>query len=237
MSKRLISQNRGKGTPTYRAPSHKYKGQLRHINTEKNATVRGHITEILHDPARNAPIARVALENMNQLIIIPEGVFVGEEIFCGPSAEIKPGNSLPLGSIPEGVPICNIESRPGNGGNFARASGVYGALVAHEEGKTLVQLPSGKTTWLSSKCKATIGVVAGGGRTEKHFLKAGKKYHKLKSKAAKYPRVRCVAMNAVDHPFGGSHRKHPGKPKTVSRSTPPGRKVGSIAARRTGKKR
>ena len=238
MSKRLISQNRGRGTPTYRAPSHKYKGQLRHIKTGRGITVCGQITEILHDPARNAPIARVSLkEGKDQLIIIPEGVYVGEEIFCGESAKVKPGNSLPLGCIPEGVPICNIESRPGNGGNFARASGVYGSLVAHEGDKTLVQLPSGKTTWLSSKCKATIGVVAGGGRTEKHFLKAGKKYHKLKSKAAKYPRVSCVAMNAVDHPFGGSHRKHPGKPITVSRNAPPGRKVGSIAARRTGKKR
>ena len=83
-------------------------------------------------------------------------------------------------------------------------------------------------------CRATIGVVAGGGRKEKPFVKAGKKYHAMKAKAIKWPRVRGVAMNAVDHPFGGGRHQHTGKPTTVSRRMPPGRKVGHIAARRTG---
>jgi large subunit ribosomal protein L2 len=152
------------------------------------------------------------------------------------SAEIKPGNSLPLAEIPEGIPVCNIESNPGSGGQFVRASGVYGILVAHDVGKTVVQLPSGELKWLNPLCMATIGVVAGGGRTDKPFVKAGKKYHKMKSRASKYPRVRGVAMNVVDHPFGGGGWQHPGRPTTVSRNAPPGRKVGSIAARRTGKR-
>jgi large subunit ribosomal protein L2 len=237
MGKRIISQNRGKGTPTYRAPSHKYKAQLKHISVDKDETVRSTVMSIVHDPARSAPIANVKLDNGEErLILIPEGIAVGDEIACGISAEIKTGNTLPLGEIPEGVLICNIENSPEDGGQFARSSGAYAVLVAHDVGKTVVQLPSGEMKWLSPLCKATIGVVAGGGRTDKPFVKAGKKFHKMKTRAAKYPRVRGVAMNAVDHPFGGGGWQHPGRPKTVSRNAPPGRKVGSIAARRTGKR-
>ena len=237
MGKRIISQNRGKGTPTYRAPSHKFKTQLKHIKVDKNDTVRAEVIEILHDTARSAPIAKVRLDNKEErLILIPEGIAVGQKIACGISAQVQAGNTLPLSEIPEGVLICNIENKPGDGGKLTRSSGVYAVLVAHDVGKTLVQLPSGNMKWLSPQCRATIGVVAGAGRTDKPFVKAGKKFHKMKTRAAKYPRVRGVAMNAIDHPFGGGGWQHPGKPKTVSRNSPPGRKVGSIAAKRTGKR-
>lgn len=237
MGKRIISQQRGKGTPTYRAPSHKYKADLKHIKIDENETVKGLVTDIEHDPARSAPIARIRLENDEErYVLIPEGIAIGDEISCGISAEIKPGNTLPLAEVPEGILVCNIESQPGDGGHFARSSGTYGILITHDVGRTVVQLPSGEMKWLNPKCRATIGVVAGGGRVDKPFVKAGKKYHKMKSRAAKYPRVRGVAMNVVDHPFGGGGRQHPGRPKTVSRRAPPGRKVGSIAARRTGKR-
>lgn len=238
MGKRIKSQRRGKGTPTYRAPSHKYKAELKHPKTGADETVKGEVISIEHDPARSAPIAKVRFENGDkQYILIPEGVAIGNVIACGISAEIKPGNTLPLAEIPEGMLICNVETRPGGGGSFARASGTYAVLVAHDLHKTVVQLPSGNTKWLDPKCRATIGVVAGGGRTDKPFLKAGKKYHKMKARAGKYPRVRGVAMNAVDHPFGGGGKQHPGKPKTVGKGAPPGRKVGSIGARRTGKRK
>jgi large subunit ribosomal protein L2 len=237
MGKRIISQNRGRGSPTYRAPSHRYRTDLKHMKVDEKETVRGIVQEILHDPARTAPIARVALDNGEErYILAPEGICVNQEIACGISAEIRPGNTLPLAEIPEGIPICNVESNPGSGGQFARASGVYAILVAHDVGKTVVQLPSGIMKWLNPRCMATIGVVAGGGRTEKPLVKAGKTYYKYQSKALKFPRVRGVAMNVVDHPFGGGGRQHPGRPKTVSRNAPPGRKVGSIAARRTGKR-
>ncbi|HIH86922.1 MAG TPA: 50S ribosomal protein L2 [Methanosarcinales archaeon] len=237
MGKRIISQNRGKGTPTYRAPSHKFKARLKHIKVDRDETVKGEVIEILHDTARSAPIARVSLDNGEErLILIPEGIAVGQEIACGISAEILAGNTLPLRDIPEGILLCNIENKPGDGGQLARSSGVYAVLIAHDVGKTVVQMPSGAMKWLNPGCKATIGVVAGGGRVDKPFVKAGKKYHKLKTRAAKYPRVSGVAMNAIDHPFGGGGWQHPGRPKTVSRRAPPGRKVGSIAARRTGKR-
>jgi large subunit ribosomal protein L2 len=237
MGKRLMSQNRGKGTPTYRAPSHRYRAELRQIKVDHGQTITGIVEEIVHDPARSAPIALVQLDNGEErYLLVPEGMYVGQEIACGISAEIKPGNSLPLAEIPEGVPICNIESQPGHGGQFARSTGVYAILVAHDVGATVVQLPSGEMKWLNPKCVATIGVVAGGGRLDKPLVKAGKSFFKYQSKAKKWPIVRGVAMNAIDHPFGGGGRQHPGRPKTVSRNTSPGRKVGSIAARRTGKR-
>ena len=237
MGKRLISQNRGRGTPTYRSPSHKFKGSMKHPRVDDNDTVYGTVVEITHDPARSAPVVKVSFDNGEErLILAPEGIAVGNKIACGISADIKPGNILPLAEIPEGIPVCNIESKPNDGGQFARASGVYGTVVSHDRGKTVVQLPSGEMKWLNPKCRATIGIVAGGGRVDRPFLKAGKKYHKMKSRAAKYPRVSGIAMNAIDHPFGGGNRKHPGRPTTVCRNAPPGCKVGHIAARRTGKR-
>ena len=240
MGKRIIAQRRGKGSPVFRAPSHRYRGNLEHVRVDGDEPVTGRVVQILHDPARSAPIARLRTSSGEErFMIVPEGIGEGEEVAYGESAPIKVGNTLPLRCIPEGIAICNIENNPGDGGKFARASGNYATLVTHEvdTGRALVVMPSGKKKWLSGDCMATIGIVAGGGRTEKPFVKAGKKYHKMKSRAARYPRVRGVAMNPVDHPFGGGGHQHIGKSKTPGRGAPPGRKVGNIAAKRTGHRR
>ena len=100
--------------------------------------------------------------------------------------------------------------------------------------KTRVKLPSGSKKTLPSTCRAMIGLVAGGGRIDKPLLKAGRAKHKYSAKRNCWPRVRGVAMNPVEHPHGGGNHQHVGHPTTVSRATPPGRKVGLIAARRTG---
>ena len=236
MGRRIQGQRRGRGGSTFRAPSHRYKAELSHKRSEEDETISGTIVDIEHDPARAAPLADIEFEDGDRrLVLAPEGVTVGDTIQVGVSAEIKPGNTLPLAEIPEGVPVCNVESSPGDGGKFARASGVSAQLLTHDRNVAIVQLPSGEVKRLSPQCRATVGVVAGGGRTEKPFVKAGKKHHKLKGRGTKYPRVRGVAMNAVDHPFGGGGRQHPGKPKSVSRDAPPGRKVGDIASKRTGR--
>lgn len=237
MGRRIQGQRRGRGTPTFRAPSHRYKADLSHRSSEERDAdvVSGEVVDIEHDPARSAPVAAVEFEGGDRrLVLAPEGITVGDEIQIGISAEISPGNTLPLREIPEGVPVCNIERQAGDGGKFARASGVSATLLTHDRNAAVVQLPSGEVRRLSPDCRATIGVVAGGGRTEKPFVKAGKKYHKMRARGTKWPRVRGVAMNAVDHPFGGGGRQHPGRPKSVSRDAPPGRKVGDIASRRTG---
>ncbi|MGM0399020.1 MAG: 50S ribosomal protein L2 [Halobacteriota archaeon] len=236
MGRRIQGQRRGRGSPTFRAPSHRYKQELTHKDNEDGELLAGEVVDVEHDPARSAPVARVQFEDGDErLVLAPEGVGIGDAIEVGISAAIEPGNTLPLGEIPEGVPVCNVESQPGDGGVFARASGVNADLVTHEQDVAVVQLPSGEVKRLSPECRATIGVVAGGGRTEKPFVKAGTKHHKMKARGTKWPRVRGVAMNAVDHPFGGGGRQHPGRPKSVSKNAPPGRKVGDLGSRRTGR--
>ncbi len=251
MGRRIQGQRRGRGSPTFRAPSHRYKAELSHRTVEDGDVVAGTVVDIEHDPARSAPVAAVEFDDSEgqspsgsrtgsgdgdrRLVLAPEGVGVGDDIQVGVSAAIEPGNTLPLAEIPEGVPVCNVEANQGDGGKFARASGVNATLMAHERNAAVVQLPSGDVKRLDPQCRATIGVVAGGGRTEKPMVKAGNKYHKARARGMKYPTVRGVAMNAVDHPFGGGGRQHPGKPKSISRNAPPGRKVGDISSRRTGR--
>jgi large subunit ribosomal protein L2 len=236
MGRRIHGQRRGRGTSTFRAPSHRYKADLSHRTVEDDDVVSGTVVDIEHDPARSAPVADVEFDDGDRrLVLAPEGVGVGETLQIGVSAEIKPGNTLPLAEIPEGVPVCNVEANPGDGGKFARASGVNAQLLTHDRNVAVVKLPSGEVKRLSPQCRATIGVVAGGGRTDKPMVKAGNKHHKMKARGTAWPRVRGVAMNAVDHPFGGGGRQHPGRPKSVSRNAPPGRKVGDISSRRTGR--
>jgi large subunit ribosomal protein L2 len=99
-----------------------------------------------------------------------------------------------------------------------------------------IRLPSGQFKTLDSSCRATIGLPAGGGRREKPFMKAGNKHYAFRKKGKQYPVVRGVAMSAVDHPHGGGNHKHVGGPNSVPRGAPPGRKVGHIAPKRTGRR-
>ncbi len=232
MGKKLGQQRRGKGKPRYKSPSHRHKGKIRYpsISNEK-----GTVKEIIHDPGKTAPIAIIGLEKGKSSIIASEGLKVGDEIeFADDGKKIGRGNILPIGSIPEGIPICNIEVRPGDGGKLARSAGNGAAIISHGE-KTLIKLPSGKEKELDPSCRATIGIAAGGGRKEKPLLKAGKKYHSLRSTGKRYPVVRGIAMNPVAHPHGGGGHQHVGKPSSVSKNAPPGRKVGNIKAKKTGK--
>jgi len=122
MGRRIRGQRRGRGTPTFRAPSHRYKADLQHRKVEDGDVIAGTVVDIEHDPARSAPIAAVEFDDGDQrLVLAPEGIGVGDEIQVGVSAEIAPGNTLPLAEIPEGVPVCNIEAKQGDGGKFARA--------------------------------------------------------------------------------------------------------------------
>ncbi len=234
MGKRIRAQRSGRGTPTYRARSTKQRGE---VELPPASGGKGRVVDILHDPGRSAPVARVRYSDEEErLVLAPEGIKVGDELECGISASVKPGNTLPLSGIPEGIPVHNIESKPGTGGEFARASGVNAILITHDVGQAVVQMPSGEIRSFNPKCRATIGVVAGGGRKEKPFVKAGNKSKAMKARGKVYPRVSGVAMNAVDHPFGSGRGKHAGRPRTVSRSSPPGQKVGLVRARKTGKR-
>jgi len=237
MGKRLIQQRRGRNKTKFNAPSHRYKGKIKYIYDLKKKK-EGVIEDIKHDSGRSAPLAEIRFkDNSKTFIIAPEGSKVGDKIkISNKKDDVRAGNILNIGSIPEGGPIFNIELNPGDGGKLVRSGGSSATVVSHYKTKTVVQLPSGRFKTLDSKCKATIGVVAGGGRKDKPFLKAGKKYIAMRRRGRQYPIVRGVAMNPVSHPHGGGGHQHVGKPATVKRGASPGRKVGSIAAKRTGRK-
>jgi len=170
-------------------------------------------------------------------MVAPEGIQVGQIVECGDDAALANGNTLMLQHIPEGTPVFNIEGSPGDGGKYVKSSGLAATIVSIDKTKAMVRLPSGRQKAFSPRCRATIGIVAGGGRSEKPLLKAGVVYHKTRVKARKWPVVRGAAMNAASHPHGDGSHQSPGRPTTVSRHAPPGRKVGNIAARRTGRKK
>lgn len=236
MGKKLIQQRRGRVKGRYNVPSHRFRGDIRYQYNILGK--KGVVEDIIHDPGRTAPLAVIKLEDKTKtLMIAAEGTKVGDEIkFTEDIEAMKPGNVLPVGKISEGYPIYNIELKPGDGGKLVRAGGSSATVVSHSGNTTTIRLPSGRFKTIPSNCLATIGAVAGGGRKDKPFMKAGKKFHAARAKGRIYPVVRGAAMNPVAHPHGGGAHQHVGKPYTVRRGEPPGRKVGSIAARRTGRK-
>ena len=240
MGKNLLQQKRGRGSLTYRAPSHRYVGKLEHRpydEAERQGVVSGRITDFVHCPGHSAPLAKVSYGREEVLMPAPEKVRVNDEIQSGLNAAVSSGNTLPLKNIPEGTLIFNLELNPGDGGKLVRTAGSFARIVTKAGNKVTIELPSKKQREFMDECRATVGVIAGAGKQEKPYLKAGKKYHAMKARNRMYPRTSGVAMNSVDHPFGCGRGRHVGKPKTCSRFAPPGRKVGLIGARRTGRKR
>ena len=191
----------------------------------------GRILDLVHAPGRTSPLAEVDLDGKVVNIIAAEGIQVGQQIEIGNAGTIASGNVMSLGSIPEGTLVFNIEARPGDGGKFVRSSGTGAAIVSRGE-KVVVQMPSGAFKAFDPTCRASIGIVAGGGHTEKPFGKAGAKFHAYRSKSKAHFKVRGVAMNPVDHPHGGGSHQHVGKPSTVGRNAPPGRKVGRLSPKK-----
>lgn len=239
MGKRIRVQRRGRGTPTWRASVHKRVAPVKYLSIEKmkgEDSVKGVVENLLHEPGRGAPIALIRLENGEKYYSVAvEGLFVGQEIMLGSSASVEVGNVVQLQDLASGIPVCNIESQPGDGGKLVRSSGTYATVVAHTPEGTILRFPSGKTVTKNDRCRATIGVVSGTGRTEKFFMKAGKRHHMMAARGHKYPSTRGVAMIKASHPHGGGRHKHAGTQTSVSRNTPPGRKVGLIAPRQSGR--
>jgi len=238
LGKRILQRRRGKAGIQFRAPSKGKVAPVRYpkigVESEGNATV----TAILDERGRSAPLAQLRLDG-ERYTYLPAvaGMSVGQQVSLGPSAHVHDGNVMPLSKVPEGTRVCNIELRPGDGGRLVRASGTSAVLFSKANGRAIIRLPSGKSVLVSDSCRATIGEVAGGGRMEKPFLTAGARHHAMRAAGRVYPRMRGIAMAVVYHPFGGGRHQHPGKSTSTSRNAPPGRKVGLIAPRKTGRKR
>lgn len=244
MGRVIRGQRKGAGG-IFKSHTSKRKGaaKLRALDySERHGYIRGVVKDIIHDPGRGAPLAKVVFRDRiryqknTELFIASEGMYTGQFLYCGRKANLTIGNVMPLSAMPEGTIVCNVEAKKGDRGKLARASGDYVTVIGHLEGnKTRIRLPSGMRKIVPSTCRAMVGIVAGGGRTDKPLLKAGAAYHKYRVKRNSWPKVRGVAMNPVEHPHGGGNHQHVGHPTTVRRDAPAGKKVGLIAARRTGR--
>ena len=166
-----------------------------------------------YDPNRSAHIALVQYEDgEKRYIIAPNVLKVGDTVVAGPGADIKPGNSLPMASIPTGTFIHNIELYPGKGAQLARSAGVMAQLMAKENGYALVRLPSGELRNIPEICVATIGQVGNIDYENVNYGKAGRRRH-----MGWRPTVRGSVMNPCDHPHGGGEGKSPiGRPGPVT---------------------
>lgn len=157
------------------------------------------IETIEYDPNRSAFIARVLYQDgQRRYHIVPHGMRVGDAVTTGPKSDAKPGNRLPLGLIPVGTAVYNIETYPGAGAKLIRSAGSAGEVMAHDEGYTLVKLPSGAVRKMNSNSWASIGQVSNIENNQVVIGKAGRsRWLGIR------PTVRGSAMNPVDHPYGG----------------------------------
>ncbi|KAG0442659.1 60S ribosomal protein L8 [Dictyocoela muelleri] len=226
----------------HRIPTNIYKkGKVSLPKMKGNFT--GTIKEIVHEPGRSAPLARIAIETEGKrhdaLIVATEGMHKGKEIMFGQDADYDIGNCVQLKDVPVGSYVSFVEKNPFDGGRYAMSSGSYVIVSHYNEDSKIVTLTlrSGTMVNVSDKARCVIGVVAGGGKLDKPLLKAGNAAKKHKYKRGRWPVVRGVAMNPVDHPHGGGNFQHIGHPSTVSKHTPINARVGLVGARRTGKKK
>jgi len=231
MGKRIIQQRRGRGTSTYRASKRAFRykiGYPRHLEGE------GTVIRLFNSAAHTSPLAKIKYSKGTFYIPAFNGMVEGQKIKFGESVE--KGNILKLKDIPIKTMIYNIESRPGDGGKFIRTGGNSAEMSKTVGEKVFLWMPSKKEKKFNPNCRATIGEIAGSGRLDKPILKAGKQYHIKKAKSKLWPRTSAVKMNAIDHPFGSGRGKRI-KSKIAKRNAPPGRKVGLLRPKQTGKRK
>ncbi len=234
MGKNIIQQARGKGSPTYRAPSFKYKAKVAYPNQASS----GQIVDFIKCRGHSAPLAKIRYNNGEETFVVAaEGIKLGDQIQLGEGAATGTGNTLFLKDIPVGTAIFNIEIKPGDGGKFVRSGGCFAKIISKRENEVIIMLPSKKERSFNPNCRATIGLIAGAGRKDKPFLKAGNRYHYMRARNKLYPRTKGQSMNAVDHPHGTHRSSKKGQPTIADKNAPPGAKVGKIRPRRTGMQR
>jgi len=232
--------NLGRLTARRRGGGHKRLYRLVDFKRRK-FDVPAKVERLEYDPNRSAFIALIEYEDGEQsYILAPQRLAVGDMVVSGQRADIKPGNAMPLSSIPVGTIVHNVEMKPGKGGQIARAAGTYVQLVGRDSGYALLRLGSGEVRMVRAECMASIGAVSNPDQANTKLGKAGRKRW-----LGKRPAVRGVAMNPVDHPHGGgegrtSGGRHPvtpwGKP-TKGAKTRRNKKTNALIVRRRHKKR
>ena len=204
--------NTGRITVRHHGGGNRQKYRVIDFKRDK-ADMPAKVLTLEYDPNRSAHIALVQYEDgEKRYIVAPHGLKVGDTVVSGTGADIKPGNALPLSSIPVGTFIHNIELYPGKGAQLARAAGIQAQLMAKENGYAMVRLPSGELRNVSDKCMATIGQVGNIDHENVNIGKAGRTRH-----LGIRPTVRGSVMNPCDHPHGGGEGKSPvGRPGPVT---------------------
>lgn len=232
MGKSIISQARGHGSLSYQVRKRAFIYKIKYPSAEGEAE----ILKVLHSAAHSAPLAKIKVQK--EIFFNPafNNAFEGQKLTIG-GTEAKEGNILMLKNIPAGSSIFNIEANPGDGGKFIRAGGTS-AIIAKQldKNKVSIIMPNKQEIVSSGDCRATIGVIAGSGRTQKPFVKAGRMFYKMKARNKLWPRTSAVKMNAIDHPFGSGRGKRI-KSKIAKRNAPAGARVGHIRPSRTGRKK
>jgi len=244
----LIQTRKGRGgrnrqgrlTVRHRGGGHKR--YLRKVDFQREKRgVSARVAAIEYDPNRSARLALLHYsDGEKRYILAPFGLGVGDTVMAGPTADIRPGNSLPLGSIPLGTLIHNIELREGRGGQMARSAGAAAQLLGKEGEFAAIRLPSGEVRRVRQDCYATIGEVGNPDHSNIKLGKAGRKRH-----LGFRPAVRGTAMSPRDHPHGGGEGRSPigmpgpkspwGKP-TLGKKTRRNKRTDKEIIRRRAKK-
>ncbi len=232
MGKRIISQARGKGSLSYQARKQAFIYRVGYPIGSGQAQV----IKLIHSAAHSAPLLKLKLGNLIFFNVAHNGAMLGQNVQLG-GESFAEGNIMSLRNIPIATKVFNIEVNPGDGGKMIRTSGSK-ALIhkIYDDGRVGVIMPNRNEVRIDGDCRATIGVIAGEGRTQKPKMKAGVNHYRAKARNKLWPRVSAVSTNAVDHPFGSGRGKRI-KSKTAKRNAPPGRRVGHLSPRRTGRKK
>src|SRR6266702_353161 len=232
----------GRITTRHRGGGHKRAYRLIDFRRLDKDGIPAKVAHIEYDPNRTANIALLHFaDGEKRYIIAPKGVTQGTKIESGAGADIKPGNNLPMRSIPTGTTIHAVELRPGGGAKLARSAGMSVQLLGKEGAYAVLRMPSGEIRRVDVRCRATVGEVGNAEQSNINWGKAGRMRWK-----GKRPTVRGVAMNPVDHPHGGGEGKtsggrHPvnpnGKPEGRTRSPKKASNKYIVRRRKTNKKR
>ena len=230
--------NKGRITMWHRGGGHKRTYRIVDFKRRK-LDVEGTVQRLEYDPNRTAFIALIEYDDGEQAYIIaPQRLGVGDKILAAQRADIKPGNAMPISSIPVGTIIHNVELKPGKGGQLARSAGAYVQLVGRESGYALLRLTSGEVRRVRAECMASIGAVSNPDQKNTNLGKAGRKRW-----LGRRPVVRGVVMNPIDHPHGGgegrtSGGRHPVTPwgvPTKGKRTRNNKKTDRLIVRRRRK--
>ncbi len=203
--------NNGRITVRHQGGGHKQRYRIVDFKRDKDG-IPGVVERIEYDPNRSAHLALVKyLDGERRYILAPKGIREGASIISGEDAPIKPGNSLPIRSIPVGTLVHNVEMKPGKGGQLVRSAGGSAQMAAREGAYATIRLRSGETRKIHIDCRATVGEVGHGEHNLRKLGKAGaKRWRGVR------PTVRGVAMNPVDHPHGGGEGRTSGGRHPVS---------------------